>query len=40
MSHHDGIKVKDDIVIQVDGGFQNTYIFAEREPVTQSIWER
>eukprot|EP00574_Skeletonema_japonicum_P005589 CAMPEP_0201727984 /NCGR_PEP_ID=MMETSP0593-20130828/14366_1 /ASSEMBLY_ACC=CAM_ASM_000672 /TAXON_ID=267983 /ORGANISM="Skeletonema japonicum, Strain CCMP2506" /LENGTH=403 /DNA_ID=CAMNT_0048219953 /DNA_START=106 /DNA_END=1317 /DNA_ORIENTATION=- len=40
MSHHDGIKVKDDIVIQVDGGFQNTYIFAERDPVTLAIWER
>mmetsp|Transcript_1494 Transcript_1494/g.2228 ORF Transcript_1494/g.2228 Transcript_1494/m.2228 type:complete len:396 (-) Transcript_1494:28-1215(-) len=40
MSSHDGIKVKDDIVIQVDGGFQNTYIFAEREPVTPAIWEK
>mmetsp|Transcript_27739 Transcript_27739/g.47128 ORF Transcript_27739/g.47128 Transcript_27739/m.47128 type:complete len:393 (-) Transcript_27739:35-1213(-) len=40
MSSHDGIKVKDDIVIQVDGGFQNTYIFAEREPVTPAVWEK
>ncbi|KAL7498816.1 hypothetical protein ACHAWT_006673 [Skeletonema menzelii] len=39
MSSHDGVKVKDDIVIQVDGGFQNTYIFAEREPITPAIWE-
>eukprot|EP00985_Skeletonema_marinoi_P034508 scaffold44103_cov161-Skeletonema_marinoi.AAC.5 len=40
MASHDGIKVKDDIVIQVDDGFQNTYIFAEREPVTPAIWVR
>jgi len=39
VSSHDGIKVKDDIAIQVDGGFQNTYIFAEREPVTPAIWK-
>lgn len=39
MSSHDGVKVKDDIVIQVDGGYQNTYIFAEREPITPEIWE-
>jgi len=38
ISSDDGIKVKDDIVIQVDGGFQNTYIFAERGPVTPAIW--
>lgn len=38
-SSQDGIKVKDDITIQVDGGFQNTYMFAEREPVTPAIWE-
>lgn len=35
-----GIKVKDDIAIQIDGGFQNTYIFAEREPVTPEIWRK
>jgi hypothetical protein len=40
LSSHDGIKVKDDITIQVDGGFQNTYMFAEREPVTPAIWDR
>jgi len=31
-------KAKDEIIIQVDGGFQNTYIFAERAPLTSSIW--
>lgn len=39
LSSQDGIKVKDDITIQVDGGFQNTYMFAEREPVTPAIWD-
>lgn len=40
LTSHDGIKVKDDITIQVDGGFQNTYMFAERKPVTPAIWEK
>lgn len=34
VSSCDGVKVKDDIKVQVAGGFQNTYIFAERKPVT------
>jgi hypothetical protein len=29
-----GLKAKEEITIQVDGGFQNTYIFAERQPLT------
>ena len=40
LSSQDGIKVKDDITIQVDGGFQNKYMFAEREPVTPAIWDK
>lgn len=39
-SNDDSAKVKDEIMIQVDGGFQNTYIFAERAPLTSSIWDR
>jgi hypothetical protein len=34
----DGSKAKDEIIIQVDGGFQNTYMFAERSPLTKEIW--
>ncbi|KAL9182669.1 hypothetical protein ACHAXT_013321 [Thalassiosira profunda] len=34
-----GSKSKDEITIQVDGGFQNTYIFAERQPLTPGIWD-
>ena len=37
-SSEDGSKAKDDIIIQVDGGFQNTYMFAERSPLTSKIW--
>ena len=37
-STENGVKAKDEISIQVDGGFQNTYIFAERVPLTSSIW--
>jgi len=35
-----GKKAKNHIVIQVDGGFQNKYLFAERSPLTQPFWER
>mmetsp|Transcript_38979 Transcript_38979/g.83190 ORF Transcript_38979/g.83190 Transcript_38979/m.83190 type:complete len:392 (+) Transcript_38979:223-1398(+) len=35
----DGSKAKEEIIIQVDGGFQNTYIFAERQPVTRELWD-
>ncbi|KAL7532289.1 hypothetical protein ACHAXR_004540 [Thalassiosira sp. AJA248-18] len=37
-SSENGSKAKDEIKIQVDGGFQNTYIFAERQPLTSAIW--
>jgi len=33
-----GKKEKHFIEIQVDGGFQNTYIFAERSPLTSPLW--
>jgi len=39
ISSQNGSKAKDEIIIQVDGGFQNTYMFAERKPLTSSIWE-
>lgn len=35
----DGSKAKDEIKIQVEGGFQNTYMFAERSPLTHQLWE-
>jgi len=35
-----GKKAKNHIIIQVDGGFQNKYLFAERSPLTQPFWER
>ena len=34
-----GAKAKDEITIQLDGGFQNTYLFAERRPLTSDIWD-
>jgi len=33
-----GSKAKDEIVIQTAGGFQNTYIIAERRPLTPVLW--
>lgn len=39
LSAENGVKAKDEISIQIDGGFQNTYIFAERLPLTSSIWD-
>ena len=33
-------KSKVEIIIQVDGGFQNTYMFAERRPLTAAIWNK
>lgn len=35
----DGSKVKHEIKIQVEGGFQNTYMFAERTPLISELWE-
>lgn len=34
-----GNKAKIRELVQLDGGYQNTYIFAERMPVTSTIWE-
>lgn len=34
-----GRKDKREIKVQVDGGFQNTYLLAERVPVTSDIWD-
>mmetsp|Transcript_16481 Transcript_16481/g.34695 ORF Transcript_16481/g.34695 Transcript_16481/m.34695 type:complete len:400 (+) Transcript_16481:42-1241(+) len=39
VASENGTKAKDEITIQVDGGFQNTYIFAERRPITSGIWD-
>jgi len=33
-----GRKEKREIQIQVDGGFQNTYLLAERNPLTAGLW--
>ena len=34
-----GRKEKREIQVQVDGGFQNTYLLAERIPLTADLWE-
>ena len=34
-----GRKEKREIQVQVDGGFQNTYLLAERIPLTTELWE-
>ena len=34
-----GRKDKREIKVQVDGGFQNTYLLAERVPLTSDIWD-
>ena len=39
-STNDGEKIKEIINVQVDGGFQNTYLWAERSPVTPSLWHK
>ena len=36
---HLGRKEKRDIQVQVDGGFQNTYLVAERSPLTNELWD-
>jgi hypothetical protein len=33
-----GKKTKEKINVQVDGGFQNTYLWAERSPITPNLW--
>lgn len=35
-----GRKEKREIQIQVDGGFQNTYLLAERNPLTAELWSK
>ena len=45
-SHHllEGIdephKIKRRIMVQTNGGYQNTFLFAEREPTTALLWEK
>lgn len=34
-----GRKAKREVQVQVDGGFQNTYLMAERTPVTADLWK-
>jgi hypothetical protein len=34
-----GRKTKREIQVQVDGGFQNTYLLAERAPLTADLWD-
>jgi hypothetical protein len=31
-------KIKTKVVVQRDGGYQNTFIFAEREPTSSTVW--
>jgi len=40
VENEEGRKEKRDIVVQVEGGFQNTYIFAQRSPLTKEIWKQ
>jgi hypothetical protein len=37
-SSKDGAKELREIIVQVEGGFQNTYMFAERAPLTAKLW--
>jgi hypothetical protein len=45
-SHHlfEGVdephKIKRRIMVQTNGGYQNTFLFAEREPTTGLLWEK
>lgn len=34
-----GRKAKREVQVQVDGGFQNTYLLAERTPLTADLWD-
>jgi hypothetical protein len=34
-----GRKTKREVQVQVDGGFQNTYLLAERAPLTADLWD-
>ena len=36
----DGRKEKRQITIQVQGGYQNTYMLAQRSPLTSQLWEQ
>jgi len=35
-----GQKEKREVPIQIDGGFQNTYLLAERSPLTTNLWRK
>lgn len=37
---NDGTKEKREITVQVKGGYQNTYLFAERSPLTPQLWDK
>lgn len=33
-------KIQTKVVVQRDGGYQNTFIFAERSPTNEAVWEK
>jgi hypothetical protein len=33
-------KTRVHVKVQSDGGYQNAFIFAQRPPITKSVWER
>lgn len=33
-------KIQTKVVVQRDGGYQNTFIFAERQPISGAVWSR
>jgi hypothetical protein len=33
-------KIKTNVLVQTNGGYQNTFLFAEREPTTRAMWVR
>jgi Methyltransferase domain len=35
-----GLKIQSKVVVQHDGGFQNAFIFAERKPISSSMWRK
>jgi hypothetical protein len=39
-TNSNGKKIKEKINVQVDGGFQNTYLWAERSPITPNLWNK
>ena len=33
-------KIQKTVLVQTDGGYQNEFLFAQRSPVTQTVWEK